>query len=65
MNKFTLVLLSILGGIEVVFHLITPILIAIFWIYLVGLPSWTSYLFLAICLLATIFRAIKIGWIKK
>lgn len=64
MNKFLTIILAILGGIEVVFYLATPIIIGIFWIYLIGLVGWTSYLFLIICLLATLFRAIKIGFLK-
>ncbi len=64
MNKFLIAILAILGGVEVVFYIMTPILIAIFWIYLIGLPSWTSYLFLAMCLFATLFRAIKVGFLK-
>jgi len=65
MNKFLLILLSILGGIEVVFYVITPIIIAIFWVSIIGLYNWTSYFFFIMCLLATIFRGIKIGWMKK
>ncbi len=65
MNKFLLVLLAIFGGIEVVFYIFTPIVISIFWVYLIGLETWTSYFFFVICLLATLFRAIKIGFLKK
>ncbi len=65
MNKFLLVLLAIFGGIEVVLYIFTPIVIAIFLVYLIGLETWTSYFFFIICLLATLFRAIKIGFLKK
>lgn len=61
MNKFILVLLSILGGIEVVFYIFTPIIIAIFWVSIMGLYNWVSYFFFGMCLLAAIFRSIKIG----
>ncbi len=64
MNKFLIAILAILGGIEVVFSIMTPIIVAIFWIYLVGLSEWSSYLFIMVCFLATLFRAIKIGFLK-
>ena len=64
MNKFLIAILAILGGIEVVFSIMTPIIVAIFWIYLVGLSEWSSYLFIIVCFLATLFRAIKIGFLK-
>ena len=66
MNKFLLIILSILGGIEVVFYIVTPIIIGIFWVSIIGLYNWVSYFFFIMCLLATMFRAIKIGgWIKN
>ena len=65
MNKFLTTILAILGGIEVVFSLAVPIIIAIFWINIIGLVEWTSYLFIIVCFIATMVRAIKIGWMKK
>ena len=65
MNKFLLVILAILGGIEVVFTIMTPIIIAIFWVTIIGIENWTSYIFFGVCLVATLFRAIKIGFLKK
>ncbi len=64
MNKFLIAILAILGGIEVVFSIMTPIIVAIFWIHLIGLSEWSSYLFIMVCFLATLFRAIKIGFLK-
>jgi len=64
MNKFMLVLLAILGGVEVVFYIFTPIIIGAIWVYLFGLNVWTSYFLFGICLLASLFRAIKVGWLK-
>ncbi len=64
MNKFLISILAILGGIELVFYLMTPILIAIFWINIVGMIEWASYLLIGVCFLATLFRAIKIGFLK-
>jgi len=65
MNKFTLVILSILGGVEVVFYMFSPIIIAVIWVSITGLDNWTSYFFYGIGLLATAFRAIKIGFLKN
>ena len=61
MNKFKLVLLSILGGINVVMTIFTPIILAVIWVSITGLNNWTEYLFYGVGLLATLFRAIKIG----
>jgi len=60
-NKFKLVLLSILGGINVVMTIFTPIILAVIWVSITGLNNWTEYLFYGVGLLATLFRAIKIG----
>ncbi len=65
MNKFSVIILAILGGIEVVFTIFTPIVIAIFWVKIIGIENWASYVFFGMCLLATLFRAIKIGFLKK
>lgn len=65
MNKFTKVILSILGGVDVVFTMFTPILIAVLWVKVSNLENWTEYFFYGIGLLATMFRAIKIGWLKN
>ncbi len=64
MNKFKLILLSILGGIETVYYISMPMVLGIVWISIVG-KDWTSQLFFVLGVLATIFRGIKIGWIKK
>ena len=65
MNKFKLILLAIFGGIEVVFYIITPIVLVVLWASIVGFNNWVSYFFFGMGLLATIFRAIKVGWMKK
>lgn len=64
MNKFKKIILSILGGIDVTFYMFTPILIAALWIRLSTLENWTEYFIYGIGLFATIFRAIKIGFLK-
>ena len=64
MNKVSTVLLAILGGINVTIDMFMPILVAALWIDLNGLNSWTAYLFYGLGLLATLFRAIKVGFLK-
>lgn len=65
MNKFKKIILSILGGIDVTFYMFTPILIAVLWVRLSTLENWTEYFIYGIGLLSTIFRAIKIGFLKN
>jgi hypothetical protein len=65
MNKFKTVVLSILGGIDVTFNLFTPILLAALWVTVSRLENWTEYFIYGVGLLATLFRAIKICWLKK
>jgi hypothetical protein len=44
----------------------SPILIAVLWVKVSNLENWTEYFFYGIGLLASLFRAIKIGgWLKK
>jgi len=64
MNKFITIILAILGGINVTIEMFTPIILAVLWIRLAGLDLWTSYLFFGLGLFATLFRAIKIGFLK-
>lgn len=65
MNKFVLVFLSILGGCEVVFYIFTPMILSVLWISIVELSSWTFYFLFMLGFMATIFRAIKIGFLKN
>ena len=62
MNQFNKSLLAILGGIEVIFYIITPILIILIWAIVMGTNDWRDYSVYVIGLLATLFRGIKIGW---
>jgi len=64
MNKLLLILLSTLAGIERTFFLFTPILLGTIWISTFGLENIGSYIVFIMGLLATIFRAIKIGWLR-
>jgi len=65
MNKKVLILLSILGGIDVSFYLATPIILVGIWASISGFNHWTDYLLFIIGLLSTIFRAIKVGFLKN
>ena len=65
MNKFKIIVLSILGGIDVTINIFTPILLAALWVAIGGLDNWTGYFVYSICLLATLFRGIKVGWLKN
>jgi hypothetical protein len=64
MNKLIKILLAIVGGCSVIMEIITPIAVALFWGLLFGLNIFSSKIILVVGGLATLFRAIKIGWIK-
>lgn len=64
MNKFKKILLSILGGIDTVFYMFTPIIVSVLWVSLNGINGGSSYFFYSLGLFSTLFRAIKIGWLK-
>lgn len=65
MNKFSKVILAIVGGIEVTFNMFLPIIVASLWVKVSLLDDWTVYFFYIIGLFATIWRAIKLGgWLK-
>ena len=65
LNKvFLKIILSVLAGIGTTFYLITPILISTLWVAVFGINNVGSYLIYGIGLLTTLFRGIKIGWMK-
>jgi len=64
-EKFKIIILAILGGIDIVIYMFTPIILFVIWINITGLNYWTDYFFYGIGLLATLFRAIKIGGFVK
>jgi hypothetical protein len=64
MKKITRILLAILGGIDVTISIFMPIIIAALWVSVAGLDNWSAYFFYALGLLSTLFRAIKVGWLK-
>ncbi|HUS51671.1 MAG TPA: hypothetical protein VMZ91_16005 [Candidatus Paceibacterota bacterium] len=59
MNKIKTIILAVLGGIDTVIYMFTPIILAAIWITIAGLDNWMSYFFYGLGLLATLFRAIK------
>ena len=65
MNKLLKVIIATLGGIEAVFSIAVPILLAIIWIRISLMVGWSSYVLLSAGILATIFRGIKIGFMKN
>ena len=65
MNKFKKIILSILGGIDVTFNIFTPILLAALWVSLGVMNNWTDTFIYTIGLIATLFRAIRVGWLKN
>ena len=65
MNKLLKILLATLAGVETVFYMVTPILIALIWVTLFSFESWSNYVVYIAGLLASLFRGIKIGWLKK
>ena len=64
MNKLIKIIVATLGGIDAVFTIGLPILVSIIWIRIGGLSGWSSYVLLSAGILACVFRAIKIGFMK-
>ena len=64
MNNFNKVILSILGGIDVTFYIISPILISILWVNVFYINKMGLNMIYAIGLFSSIFRGIKVGWLK-
>jgi len=64
MNKTTKTTLAVIGGVDAALSIFTPIILAALWVIVNGLNDWTSYFFYGIGLVSTLFRAIKIGWLR-
>lgn len=56
--------LAVLGGIGVTFEIFTPIILVALWVSVTGLDNFFSYFLYFIGLLASLFNAIKVGWMK-
>jgi len=65
MNKKLKIVISIFAGFETVFSLLSPLLIILMWSVLFGLNNhWGNWIIYTIGLSASLFRAIRIGWLK-
>jgi len=63
MNKIQKTIISILGGLERVFYLLTPILLVGLWVEV--MPTSFNWLFWTIGYSASVFRGIEVGgWLK-
>lgn len=65
MNKKIKITLAVLGGIDTTIYLFTPIILAALWVSVAGLGDWKSFFFYGIGLLSTLFRSIKVGFLKE
>jgi len=65
MNKLKKSILAILGGCDVVIYVSTPIILAILWSLTLGFESYGAYVVYITGMCASVFRGIKIGWIRK
>jgi hypothetical protein len=64
MNKFKKVLLAILGAIDVVASILTPILLVLVFVKVFGFNSFGSYLLYTVGILSGFYKSIKVGWMK-
>ena len=65
MNKLPKVTIAILGGIETVFSILLPTIVALMWIRYDATVGISAKILIAAGIVSTIFRAIKIGWLVK
>jgi hypothetical protein len=69
MNKFKKIFLSILGGLDVVFYIFSPIIIVSSFVsigeYLGDINISGKVIIWILGFGSTLFRAIKIGWLKE
>jgi len=63
-QKFIVAILAILGGCSVIIEMTTPLFIVFIWTRLFGFYGFSSYLLYLIGFLASVYRAIKIGFLK-
>ena len=64
MNKLNKILIAILGGVEAVFSIASPILLALLWIRYSSLESISAWFLLSAGIIASVFRAIRVGWLE-
>jgi hypothetical protein len=64
MNKLAKILLSVLGGINTTFHIFTPIMLAAVMSSMGFLNMFQINFMFVLGFLSTLFRAIRVGWMK-
>lgn len=62
MNKLKTILIGLFGGIDVVFTIISPLLLSIIWVSIMGFTGWQLYLFYFMGAASTLFKGFKIGF---
>jgi len=64
LNKFLRGLIAVLGGINAVYGLFIPLAVALVIIAYFGFRHLWSFMLISAAILTTLYRAIKIGFIK-
>ena len=64
MNKINTIILSILGGVNVALDIAMPLIVMGLLVNTFAFGSWQTVTFMIVGALASIFRSIKIGWMK-
>jgi hypothetical protein len=64
-TKIETIIISIFGGVDTVVYITTPIFLSLLWITIFNLNNYSTYFFQVIGLLSTLFRAYKVGWLKR
>jgi hypothetical protein len=66
MNKLTKISLAVLGGVETIFSILSPVLIVLMWLVVMDSTNKFGQSLLVMAgIIATVFRAIKVGWLKE
>ena len=63
-QNLMIIFLATLGACSIIFEIVTPLLLVFFWVKLFGFTGFGSYLMYIIGLLGTVYRIIRIGWLK-
>jgi len=64
MNKKLKIFLAILGGFDVIFYIISPILLVSLYIAFFTVNNFVEIVLYTTGFLSTLFRGIKVGWLK-
>lgn len=64
MKKGKRILISILGGLDTVFYMFTPLILSSIWVSLGNMSEFSSIIIYLFGGFSSLFRAIKIGWIN-